>query len=949
MKYFSGKILTAALCAALFPAVQAQQALDSTPSVTDLTQTTKLAEKKAQVVVADKITTNKELSDLANKIINDRKVRYLVYKDAEIVDELIKVYARIDTASKEADGMIRTCLDRMFDYAIRTKDDASYKKTLALFNALPEGPNKMHLRGFVNRHFGTYAGREHLHYITMFFDAEKEKMDPVQRMRALPGFVHQYLRFHGDFEKAKAYIAEILTVKNPNDAKDPKQAKAFERFEKERINRLNNAVCNVLEYKPELGEQVLAEHQKSFDNDHMGNIYLAFCKAAVAEKDRALFDRMLGKIKALPQSDARQARIRDAAAAVNRTPILKQKILDDLLKEDLTPTQRAQALYSKVAFPGYFCYGFNHEVGPYEEAKRLTQEVFRIAAENELERSTAWIIDRLRNDALVCSYDFGDFVWFRQLLADAAAVDKANADNRAENLLKRAADSRKRVADRIAQRKEREAGQLKRLNDDLEKALAKVKEADQTAKLKADAAKKIADLKERHAKAAVNDKRDMEQAEKDALSLEADAASARMEYATRWQFLTLDLVLQKKDKDAAKILGDALRIKRNAKNRDMRCLKYFLEGGTFDGFDKAFADLKLTSEQKMSAIRTVGDFYFRTKRFEEARALNAQVMEKMFRPAETNKRYMVKYRKDAPQTADAWARTPDYRNWNALETRFTSYFGYDVNNDKLLLKDTDLPVLDDAYKTGIQILFDDQAVHVYARINHPEVEKVAQGLISGPGLEWLFMPGRNYAYHSMHFSKLPGTDDPHWVNWAGATKNYRLTYNHIKKDAVITAEGFAAHFTIPWIFVYDRLPSAENTWGIGLCVWGGKATRTLGGLVHELERTLKLDFEMTPEQRTALERNICIQAYARYRNVRNHSGEYIQRWNDHVLGDPDFYKNALEPLLNELDEAGKKLLAPAPDADIHAIYTKYAPQWAEINYIIDEKRAAYLSEGLFRK
>ena len=95
MKYFSGKILTAALCAALFPAVQAQQALDSTPSVTDLTQTTKLAEKKAQVVVADKITTNKELSDLANKIINDRKVRYLVYKDAEIVDELIKVYARI--------------------------------------------------------------------------------------------------------------------------------------------------------------------------------------------------------------------------------------------------------------------------------------------------------------------------------------------------------------------------------------------------------------------------------------------------------------------------------------------------------------------------------------------------------------------------------------------------------------------------------------------------------------------------------------------------------------------------------------------------------------------------------------------------------------------------------------------------------------------------------------
>ena len=73
----------------------------------------------------------------------------------------------------------------------------------------------------------------------------------------------------------------------------------------------------------------------------------------------------------------------------------------------------------------------------------------------------------------------------------------------------------------------------------------------------------------------------------------------------------------------------------------------------------------------------------------------------------------------------------------------------------------------------------------------------------------------------------------------------------------------------------------------------------------------------------------------------------IQNWNDYLLGEPEFYKQELEGLLAELDEAGKRLMAPAPDGDIHELFIKYAPQWAEINYIIDDKRTAYLKKGLF--
>lgn len=411
------------------------------------------------------------------------------------------------------------------------------------------------------------------------------------------------------------------------------------------------------------------------------------------------------------------------------------------------------------------------------------------------------------------------------------------------------------------------------------------------------------------------------------------------------------LTKQKKDKEAVavidSILGSKQNINANEKN-DLAVIRYFLNGGSVAGFDRAFADLKLNDEQKMQTIRKAGAFFFRAKRFELTRKLSDDVISTMFRPAETDRHYTVKYLPEAPKTAEAWARTPAYNDWKSMETRFAPYAGYDVRNDKEFLKSTSVKPLDDAYRTGLQAVFDESGLHIYLRCNDPKVQEIVLGKRNYGGLEWVFQPGQEKCYYSFHFSDFPGTEDPHYVNWAAPTKHYRLAYDGIAKDATITKDAVVAHVFIPWTMTYDALPTKEDPWKLGLQIWG-PSTRSLSGLVHELARCIKLDFQFTPKQTTDLKRHVAIQMFNRYNKMRQNAGLTIQSWNDPVLGDPAFYDACLKDFIAELDKAGEKLMAPAPDSEIDAIYSKYVPLWAEIEYVINEKRAAYLRDRLFQQ
>ena len=417
-------------------------------------------------------------------------------------------------------------------------------------------------------------------------------------------------------------------------------------------------------------------------------------------------------------------------------------------------------------------------------------------------------------------------------------------------------------------------------------------------------------------------------------------------------FLAAESAMRLKERARAKTILEAIIANKRTRPDDRRvaeALLFLNSGGSVKDVEKAWADSSLAPAKKMVLLRKVSTKLYRLGRYDEVRILDAMV-NKMFVPL-IKKKYTCKYIPDCPKNADSWAHSQYYNDWDGMETRFAPYGdGYGINNAtdiKYHLKGAKRPKTDPDYRTGVQIIYDDQGVHIFVRCNDPEIKKVVLGEKSGGSLEFLLKPGENSAYHSWYFN-LPGTEDPHVVNWETPSKYYRLTYDYFKKDSAVTPDGVVAHTFIPWIMFYDRLPGDSNQWLFGMERFG-RCRLSLSGLVHEMGRTVRLNFNFSKQQLTNLKKNICLAIFNKYEKIRKAKRGTVLIWQDDVLGDPEFFKTELEPLLHQLDEEGGKLKDSANDADINAIFAKFVPLWAEINYVVADKRKQYLKNKLINR
>ena len=406
-------------------------------------------------------------------------------------------------------------------------------------------------------------------------------------------------------------------------------------------------------------------------------------------------------------------------------------------------------------------------------------------------------------------------------------------------------------------------------------------------------------------------------------------------------------------KGAADSLAKALAIKgtKEAQSNQVNRVAAFLLGQGIAGFDRVNAPLKLTSAQRLTALRATSRQLFTYRRYADCRTIFDEIVGKMYRPEE-RKVIVARHLPHAPQTAGAFAYSPLYADWNNYETRFLPYgggYGESAQADeKWHLKDGERPACDPAWKTGVAVVYDDEGVHVFIRCDDPAISEVTDGQRDAGGLEMFFAPGGlDVPYHSVFFEGLPKTDDPHAADWCSPGKHYRRNTDAYKKDAALTPEGVVAHLHLPWISFYDNLPIDGKLWNLGVIRSCKGGMQTVGGIVHELSRGLQIKFELTPAQLLALKRKVSVIAYNRYRKIREGQGDFIQRWNDPLLGDPAFYAAVVAPLVERLDKAGAELTAPCADAEVERFFTEFAPLWAEIGYELAERRTQYLNDRLF--
>lgn len=420
--------------------------------------------------------------------------------------------------------------------------------------------------------------------------------------------------------------------------------------------------------------------------------------------------------------------------------------------------------------------------------------------------------------------------------------------------------------------------------------------------------------------------------------------------AAQGAFITNDL------KTATVHLQDALSNERlNKDRRDFtEVLLFFAEKHPVTAFDSEFADKKYTSEEKLRLLYRASEFLFRCDQYERCRAIYAEVKNNMFLPLE-KKTFAVKYDPLAPKTAEGWTHTASYKDWKQMETRFVPHgdlLDFRLQNDiDRLLKDAVQPEIPTGYETGVYFLCNDEGLHIYVRADDPHVDEIVALKRRGGGFDMNFKAGTGNAPHNIWFKDLPDATGGYIVDWASPTKNYSLSRDIFKRDAVTTPTGIAAHVFVPWLHFCTQLPFDGNDWQFGMIRnVPGVGRQALTGNHQEFGRLVHLTFDLKPQQQIEMKRRVASMSFNAYSRLRNDANGFILAWKDDALGDPAFFSSVLEPLLKELDEAGARLADEQAlrDKDVDALFAKYVPIWGSIKYVVAEKRAAYLQDIFFK-
>ena len=386
-------------------------------------------------------------------------------------------------------------------------------------------------------------------------------------------------------------------------------------------------------------------------------------------------------------------------------------------------------------------------------------------------------------------------------------------------------------------------------------------------------------------------------------------------------------------------------------------LLHFDKGGKMAGFDKAvFGNRAPAPEERLTILRRASHKFFRAYRYEVARMIENEIQQNMFIPF-ARPSYDVKFDRQAPQSADSWARSPHYADWGRMFTAFeVSGKMIDLNQKRDIerhLKGCDAPKPDPAYRTGLQVLCDVSGVHFYGRLADPQPQDFVLKKRTAGEVEFNLRPGRDADFHYTAFLKdLPEVNDPYEVEWALPSRKYKLGADYIRKDAALTPDGVAVHVFVPWQMVYTCLPLGGTTWGLGFGRHGTDAQgksfsyTVCGARVQELERSLELRFQIAAGDLRELKRGLVVAAFTTYDTLRNDKNESLFLWSDPTIGDRDFYARDVAPLLAELDAAGQRVRDGLPDKDVDLFLGQHVPRWLEVRYIIQNLRAAHLHRAV---
>lgn len=364
----------------------------------------------------------------------------------------------------------------------------------------------------------------------------------------------------------------------------------------------------------------------------------------------------------------------------------------------------------------------------------------------------------------------------------------------------------------------------------------------------------------------------------------------------------------------------------------------------------SFKSEDVSAAERAEAVQYAAKVAMKMQRYESAGALDA-IREKML-ATEPRRSLTCEFAENAPRDISGFLASPLFnnpKNRGKLDRKYGDNLQFLLETDSATVG-RKVNVRDEgagAGPTEFCVACDADGFSIFILAPSARLDDIAGGLAAMGGYEMYLAPGEHQAYYCLGVD-LPGgkTSDSFITMYNNQYfRQALLKEGTVKSESRITPKGVATLIFFPWELFYDKLPANGDKWQYdnihwerGGYSWGGSKS------VHNRSSFGDLVFaNMTKENLNQIKRRIVGKALARYRNeMWSDKNGLISYWQDSELGDREFYKSELQPLVERLNEYGKRVNKEMTAQDVETLFSQAVPDWMEFRYKVAKLRKDYL-------
>ncbi len=252
----------------------------------------------------------------------------------------------------------------------------------------------------------------------------------------------------------------------------------------------------------------------------------------------------------------------------------------------------------------------------------------------------------------------------------------------------------------------------------------------------------------------------------------------------------------------------------------------------------------------------------------------------------------------------------------------------------------------------IQIVCDPFGIHFRFESPDEKAAEIATGFLGGGSYEGYIAPGENQPYVCFLLDIAPNASPTFFNTTYNTAGHRRITADNrrlYRCETAFTATSCVSYVMFSWNAFATLIPDNGTVWEFENILWGRSGKPAWNGTesIHGRSSWGELVFDLPAKARLEILRRVIFAIRKDYLAEKRTGGSHegvIDHWKDAVVGDPAFYAECVQPLVDRLDSYLALVKVDMSDDDVLKVADEALAGWRDIRFAIARLRARYLAE-----